>query len=109
MIDQAQFIYSPLQKKAIKDGAERNFRDFRDFKYRSTVKINRWFTFKIFLNVEAKYELGKNKEIEREISRDDLIYKTGSKKKSKAYDFQKLKTRRSSEEKVIVVLLHQKT
>ena len=42
MIDQAQFIYSPLQKKAIKDGAERNFRDFRDFKYRSTVKINKF-------------------------------------------------------------------
>ena len=38
MIDQAQFTYSPLQKKPLKDGAERNFNTDTDLQvqiYRS--------------------------------------------------------------------------
>ena len=51
--------------------------------------------------VEVIHELNKIKEIEQEINRDHLIYKTGGKKKSKTYEFQKF-----LEEKVTVALLH---
>ena len=38
---------------------------------------------KDFLNEEATYELTKTVEIENKLNRDDLIYKTGNKKKEK--------------------------
>ena len=38
---------------------------------------------KDFLNEEATYELSKIVEIENKLNRDDLIYKTGNKKKEK--------------------------
>ena len=38
---------------------------------------------KDFLNEEATYELTKIVEIENKLNRDDLIYKTGNKKKEK--------------------------
>ena len=44
-------------------------------------KINHKFFSKDFLSEKAVYELKKIKEIEQKISRDDLIYKTGNKKK----------------------------
>ena len=47
-----------------------------------------------FLNEEATYELNKITEIEN--NTDDLIYKTGNKRKDKTYDFQKFTTIRSS-------------
>ena len=49
-----------------------------------------------FLNKEATYELNKIVEMENKLNRDDLIYKTGNKKKDKAYDFQQFKTIRYS-------------
>ena len=45
---------------------------------------------KKFLAEEARDELEKN--VEQVINRDNLIYKTCTKKKSKRYDFQKFKT-----------------
>ena len=47
------------------------------------------------LITEAWGDIENSIKREQEISRDDLSYKTGNKKKSKAYDFQKLKTIRS--------------
>ena len=41
---------------------------------------------------ETRVKLDIIKKIEQEINRDDLIYKTGSKKKNKTYDFQNIKT-----------------
>ena len=38
---------------------------------------------KDFLNEEATYELSKIVEIENKLNRDDLLYKTGNKKKEK--------------------------
>ena len=46
---------------------------------------------KEFLVGEARVDLNKIKEIEKEINRDDLIYKTSNHKKYKRYDFKKLK------------------
>ena len=56
-------------------------------RYKSKIK----FFSKDFLSEKAVYELNKIKEIEQKISRDDLIYKTGNKKKVKKYDFEKFK------------------
>ena len=50
---------------------------------------------KDFLNEEVTYELNEIVEMENRLNRDNLIYKTGNKKKSKTYDFQKFKTIRS--------------
>ena len=50
---------------------------------------------KDFLNKEATYESNKIVEMENKLYRDNLIYKTGNKKKDKTYDFQKFKTIRS--------------
>ena len=46
---------------------------------------------KDFLNKEATYESNKIVEMENKLYRDNLIYKTGNKKKDKTYDFQKFK------------------
>ena len=48
-----------------------------------------------FLNEETTYELNQIVEIENKLDIDNLIYKTGNKKKDKTYDFQKFKTIRS--------------
>ena len=54
------------------------------------------FSFsKGFLNEEATYELNEIVEMENKLNRDDLIDKTGNKKKDQTYDFQKFKTIRS--------------
>ena len=50
---------------------------------------------KDFRNVEATDELNKIVEMEKKLNRDDLIYKTGNKKKDKTFDFQKFKIKRS--------------
>ena len=51
---------------------------------------------KKILNEEATYKLNKIVKMENELDRNDLIYKTGNKKKDKTYDFQKFETIRSS-------------
>ena len=48
-----------------------------------------------FLNEEATYKLKKIVELVNALSRDDLIYKTGNKKKHKTYFFGRFKTIRS--------------
>ena len=50
---------------------------------------------KDFRNIEATDELNKIVETEKKLNRDDLIYKTGNKKKDKTCDFQKFKIKRS--------------
>ena len=55
---------------------------------------------KDFLAAEARGDLNKIKDREQEINKDDLIYKTDSDKKDKIYDFQKVKTIRSSEREI---------
>ena len=44
------------------------------------------------LTTETKEEIEKNRQKEQKINRDDLIYKTGNKNKSKTYDFEMLET-----------------
>ena len=50
---------------------------------------------KDYLNEEATYQLNKTAEMENELDRNYLIYKTGNKKKDKTYDFRNFKTIRS--------------
>ena len=50
---------------------------------------------KDFLTEEAIDELIKITKIEKEVNRDDLIYKTSNKKKDKMHDFQKFERIRS--------------
>ena len=47
---------------------------------------------KEFLSEETIYELNIIKEFEQQINRNNLIYKTGDKKKDANYDFRKFKT-----------------
>ena len=44
------------------------------------------------LNEKGPYELNKIVEMQYKLNRDNLIYKTGNKKKNKTYDFQMFKT-----------------
>ena len=59
---------------------------------------------KDFVSEKAIYELDKIDEIEQRISRNDLIYKTSTKKKDKTY--QNSKQYDVLEERFIVVFLH---
>ena len=55
---------------------------------------------KDFLNAGATCELNKSVKMKNKQNRDDLIYKTGNKKKNKSYYFQKFKTIRSFGKKI---------
>ena len=44
--------------------------------------------------------------MENKLNRDDLIYKSGNKKKDKSYDFQKFKTISLLNEKFITMIYH---
>ena len=50
---------------------------------------------KDFLNEEATHELNRNVEMENKLNKDNLIFKTGNKKKDNTYDFQKFQAIRS--------------
>ena len=68
-----------------------------DSKKASLGTDQKWVSFfsKDFLNEEATYEFNKIVDMENKIDINYLIYKTGSQKKDKTYDFQKFKTIRS--------------
>ena len=53
------------------------------------------FLSKNCVNEKAACELNKIVQMKKKFNRDDLIYKTGNKKKDKAYDFRKFMTIRS--------------
>ena len=105
VIEQAKLGYSPLGKalekqrpttedqggkkiKALQNRGEKNFLDTNQKSIASLFSNN-------FLNEESTYELTRIVEMENKLDRNDLIYKTGNKKKDKTYDFQKFKTIRS--------------
>ena len=62
--------------KAIQSRVKKTFLDANQKSIASLIS-------KDFLNEEATYELTKIVEIENKLNRDDLIYKTGNKKKEK--------------------------
>ena len=106
VIEQAKLVYFPLgipfekQTKTIEKQGEKQIKAIEnrvekkllDTDQRSIASL---FS-KDFLNEEATHELNKIVEMENKVNRDDLIYKTGNKKKNETYDFQKFKTIRSS-------------
>ena len=90
-IEQANFTYSPLgkalekQTKTIKDQGEKQVKAIKNRIKRQITEqepITDLFS-KGLLSEEVIYELNKTKETEQKIDRDDLIYKTGYKKKEK--------------------------
>ena len=63
------------------------------FRYRSKRKC--LFVFKRFFKWRSYIQIKQSCRNKKKIDRDDLIYKTGNKKKDETYDFQKFKTIRS--------------
>ena len=63
-------------------------------------KINCFFVFKRFSEWRSYIWTEQKCKNEKQTNRDNLIYKTGNKKKNKSYDFQKCKTIRSFGRKI---------
>ena len=92
-IEQANFTYSPLgkalekQTKTIKDQGEKQVKAIKNRIKRQILDTEQKPITDLFskglLSEEVIYELNKTKEIEQKLDRDDLIYKTGYKKKEK--------------------------
>ena len=104
IIEQAKFAYSPLEKafekqaKTIEDQGEKQVKVLEsrvEIKYKSLLLFS-----KDFLSEEVTFELNKIVEMENNFHRNGLIYKTGNKKKDKAYAFQKFKIVRSFEREI---------
>ena len=91
IIEQAKFTYSPLgkafekQTKSIEDQGEKQLKAIKD----ST--INKIYIPENILNDEAKRELDKSSEIEKNVNREKLVYK----KNIRTYDFQNFQTIRT--------------
>ena len=91
IIEQAKFTYSPLgkafekQTKSIEDQGEKQLKAIKD----ST--INKIYIPENILNDEAKKELDKSSEIEKNVNREKLVYK----KNIRTYDFQNFQTIRT--------------
>ena len=91
MIEQANFTYSPLwkalekQTKTIKDQGEKQVKAIKNRIKRQILDTEQKPITDLFskglLSEEVICELNKTKETEQKIDRDDLIYKTGYKKK----------------------------
>ena len=96
-IEQAQFICTPLgkafqkQTKAIGDLADKQTKPLQNLYTDQQFKSTGELFSKNILTAEATGELEKIKNIEQKINRDDLIYKTGTKKKVKHMIFKSLK------------------
>ena len=110
IIQQAKFEYSTLKKafekqtKTIEDQGEKQIKALENrvkkkFLGTDQKSIASLFS-KDFLNEEATFELNKIVEMKNKLNRDDLIHKTGNKKKDKTYVFQKFKTIRSFEREI---------
>ena len=90
-IEQANFTYSPLgkalekQTKTIKDQGEKQVKAIKNRIKRQILDTEQKPITDLFskglLSEEVICELNKTKETEQKIDRDDLIYKTGYKKK----------------------------
>ena len=102
IIEKAKLAYSPLgkafekqtkkiedqevkQKKALENRVEEKFLE-------TNKKPIASLFLKDVLSEEATYKFKKNVEIENKLNRDNLIYKTGNKKKDRTHGFQKFKT-----------------
>ena len=82
IIEQAKFTYSPLWKasekqiKTIKDQREKQVAALNTLKSSNQLTIEDAIPKNALNNDEAKKELGKIKEIEKNINREKLIYET---------------------------------
>ena len=91
IIEQAKFTYSPLgeafekQTKTIEDQGEKQLKAIKD----ST--MNKIYIPENILNDEAKKELDKSSEIEKNVNREKLVYK----KNIRTHDFQYFQTIRT--------------
>ena len=90
LIEQAKFTYSSLgkafekQTKTIEEQGEKQLKAIKD----STIKK---YNPENILNDEAKKELDKISEIEKNVNREKLVYKTNIRK----YDFENVQTIRT--------------
>ena len=90
IIEQAKFTYSPLgkafekQTKTIEDQGEKQIKAINESSIKEYIPEN-------ILNDEAKKELDKISEIEKDVDREKLVYKTNI----HTYDFQTFQTIRT--------------
>ena len=90
IIEQAKFTYSPLgkafekQKKTIEEQGEKQLKAINEATIKKYIPEN-------ILNDEAKKELDKISELEKDVDREKLVYKTNI----KTYDFQTFQTIRT--------------
>ena len=99
IIEQAKFTYSPLGKafekqiKTIEDQGEKQVKTLNTLKSDNNNKltIEDVIPKSIFASDEAKEELNKIKEIERNVDREKLLYKASG----NTYDFRKFQTIRT--------------
>ena len=91
------------QKKKIEDTAEKQSKTIEDATEKQTKPLETLIVdqnlksfgdlfSKDFFTIETRDEIEKSINIEQEVNRDYLFYKTGKKKKSKTYYLQKFKT-----------------
>ena len=98
VIEQAKFTYShsekALDKQTKKLKIKKQIKAIENRAVKQLLetgqKLFTHFFSKDFFSEEASYELNK---IEQENNRDDIIYKTGNKRRDKTYYFRKFKTR----------------
>ena len=90
IIEQTKFTYSPLgkafekQTKTIEEQGEKQIKAINDTTFKKYIPEN-------ILNDEAKKELDKISEIEKDVDREKLVYKTNI----NTYDFQNFQTIRT--------------
>ena len=80
------------QSKTIEDATEKQTRPLETLIVDQNLKSFGDLFSKDFFTIEARDEIEKSINIEQEVNRDYLYYKTGKKKKSKTYYLQKFKT-----------------
>ena len=83
------------QRKTIEDTTEKQNKALETLNIDQQLKSFSDLFSNDFSTTAARDEIEKIKKIEQQTNRDDLIYKTGNEKNSKAYDFQKFKQIRS--------------
>ena len=86
IIEQAKFTYSPLGKafekqiKTIEDQREKQVKALNTLKSDNKLTIEDLIPKSVFANDEAKEELNKIKEIEKNVDRERLFYKSDENK-----------------------------
>ena len=104
IIEQAKFTYSPLGKafdkqiKTTEDQVEKQVKALNTLKFDNKLTIKHAIPKSVFDNDEAKEEINKIKEIEKNVDREKLLYKASE----NTYDFRIFNTIRTFGEDIYI-------